>query len=216
MRGPTLGALIGTLTTFGLLSLACEKRMGATEAPPVASSSPSVVEPVKVPPAAIGTPLAAFADAAVAPPGEGTPYDQAVAYESGGQIWLARLVLEKHALSDAAVTRDTELLARLCAGQSDEECLAKCEAKLGRKVSRDAGARRPSAVPSARAAEEETDAARAQRLVVKGDYEGARQLLQPKLVAKSISGDELRLLRTACERQHDTMCVLACDGYKKK
>lgn len=213
MRGRTEAALVLVIVLGGCKPHA-EEEAKAKESGTTTPSAP--VASVPPPPPIVGTPVAAFADAAVDPSG-GTPYEQALAYESGGQIWLARLVLEKPALSDAALSRDTELLARLCATQGDAECIAKCEAKLGHKLKLDAGAPKGKGAPAPAAREEvETDAARAQRLMVKGDYEGARQLLQPKLVEKKISADELRLLRTACERQRDTMCVLACDGYKKR
>jgi hypothetical protein len=81
-------------------------------------------------------------DAAAAP--EGEPYDQAKAYEAGGQLWLARLVLEKHALSASGAPRDAELLARLCAEQRDVDCVRMCEAKLGRRLF-DAGVSRAGA-----------------------------------------------------------------------
>lgn len=210
---------------FVLLSIACLATMplagckarqtgqgetGGAErgAGPVASTAPPVP-----PVAAEGTPGAATLDASGP---EGEPYAQALTYEAGGQVWLARLVLEKQALAATGAPREAELLARLCAEQGDGDCVRKCEAKLGRKLALDAGLHRGAPAPSARAAEDTSDAARAQRALVKGDAEGARKLLQPKLVAKTISEPELAVLRAACERQRDTMCVLACDGAAKR
>lgn len=185
-----------------------EERQGA----PVASAAPPVSAPV--PPVAHEG-VAPSPGAATTPAPSGEPYEQALAYEAGGQLWLARLVLEKPALGEGAAPRDTELLARLCAAQGDAECVTKCGARLGRKLAFDAGAPRAASLPSARPAEND-DASRAQRALLKGDAEGARRLLQPKLVAKTISEPELVVLRAACERQRDTMCVLACDGAKKR
>lgn len=182
-----------------------------TPTPPASVTVPSP------PPALIpGLPAAALVDAAV-DPSSGTPYEQAVTYHASGQVWLARLVLEKQALGGEAKPRETELLARLCAEQADEECLHKCETRLGKKLSLDGGAGRAGkGLPSAEAPPEETDATKAQRMVLAGDHESARQLLLPKLVDKKINEGELRILRAACEHQRDTMCVLACDGFKKK
>src|SRR6185295_5425685 len=65
---------------------------------PVENDPPPVIEPVpsRTPGTFDSTPVAAFADASI----DGkTPFEQARAYESSGQLWLARLVLEPKALS---------------------------------------------------------------------------------------------------------------------
>jgi hypothetical protein len=101
----------------------------ALPVPPVAAAAAAGVPSATLGP---GSDARDARDAAAVPDGE--PYDQAKAYEAGGQLWLARLVLEKHALSASGAPRDAELLARLCAEQRDVECVRVCEAKLGRRI----------------------------------------------------------------------------------
>ncbi len=206
---------LGVFQVFALS--ACDRlRQELRTEDPTPSPPASIVVPTPPPALIPGAPVATFADAAV-DPSTGTPYEQAVTYHASGQVWLARLVLEKQALGGEAAPRETELLAKLCAEQADADCLHKCETRLGKKLSLDGGvARAGKGLPSVEPEPEETDAVKAQRMVLAGDHEAARQLLQPKLVDKKISEAELRVLRAACEHQRDTMCVLACDGFKKK
>jgi hypothetical protein len=198
---------------------ACDRVRRTVQMEDPAPPPPADTTPVPKPPVVLNaTPASAFADAAP-DPATGSPYEQAVSYHSSGQVWLARLVLEKHALGSEAKARDTELLARLCAEQADEDCVHKCEARLGKKLklALDGGVRLGGkGLPSAEPVQEETDAVKAQRMVLAGDHEGARQLLLPKLAEKKITEGELRILRAACEHQRDNMCVLACDGFKKR
>jgi hypothetical protein len=113
------------------LAVGCKKPPPPREEPP-----PSVTPVGTVPPVA---PLSAFAEAPI-PEGAGTALDRARSYEANGQLWLARLTIEKRALAANASPEETALLARICAAQSDHDCVAGCERKLGKKV--DAGAPR--------------------------------------------------------------------------
>ncbi len=61
----------------------------------------------------------------------GSPIEQARAYEASGQVWMARLVLEQSALSPSGTKEEVETLARLCQAQSDAPCLNACSKKLG-------------------------------------------------------------------------------------
>jgi hypothetical protein len=184
------------------------------EAPPVVS-----VTTAAVPPAASFNvvPVAQFADAANI---DGQPpFEQAKVYEANGQLWMARLVLETKALGPDATADETELLARICVQQGDAHCVEKCGKKLGRKIKMDAGA--PAASSSAAAAgagsvgaehrEPDTDLAKARDLALKLKLEPARKMLEPKVLDGKASREEVRMLRTICEKQGDKMCVALCD-----
>ena len=207
---------------FLVLLLACDRtpKAGAdsrsSDPPPVIAPAPAVV-----PPSFNGTPVAPvaqFADAAASLEAQ-PPVDQAKGYEATGQLWMARLVLEQKALGDTGTKEERELLARICDAQHDPSCLDACGAKLGRKLKLDAGsshgAEGASGIAGRDHVEPDTDLARARDHVLKKQYEPARKLLEPKLLAGSASREEIRMLRTICDKQGDRMCVALCDTKLK-
>lgn len=117
------------------------EREGTQSEPP-----PPPVAEIRVPPALAATPVGAFTDAAPSP-SEETPRVTAERYRENGQLWLARLVLEKTALSASAEESDVVLLATICTEQGDATCVTACEEKLGRPLGADAGAATPKAKP---------------------------------------------------------------------
>jgi hypothetical protein len=225
-RRPRLRRLSTTallLATAGALSAwsACKPK----EPPEPSEVVPVVVPSARevVPPAAPfnATPVAAFGDAGDLD-GQ-SPFEQAKVYEANGQLWMARLVLERKALGSDGTKEETELLARICQGQADGPCLEECGKKLGRKIKLEAGA--PSGadtlVPPGVAAvggehkEPDSELAHARDLVLKMQYDPARKALEPKVLGGKASREEIRLLRTVCEKQGDRMCVALCDTKLK-
>lgn len=187
--------------------------------PPVPTSSAREV----VPPAAPfnATPVAQFADAGNL---EGQPpFEQAKVYEANGQLWMARLVLERQALGSDGTKDEAELLARICQAQADAPCLDECGKKLGRKIKLEAGAPSGAAntFPGGAVSvggehkEPDSDLARARDLVLKMKYEPARKALEPKVLDGKASREEIRLLKTICEKQGDRMCVALCESKLK-
>jgi hypothetical protein len=202
----------------GLCAFSCKKD------PPtdVPDSSPVTMTsaPEIVPPAAPfnATPVAQLADAGNL---EGkSPFEQAQVYEANGQLWMARLVLERQALGSDATREETELLARICVQQNDEGCVDACASKLGRKIKMDAGgAKTPSASASSGVGSEhkepDSDLARARDLLLKKQLDQARKTLEPKVLDGKASREEVRMLKTICEKQSDRMCVALCDAKLK-
>jgi hypothetical protein len=173
-----------------------------------------------VPPAAPfnATPVAQFADAGSID-GQ-SPFQQATFYEANGQLWMARLVLEPTALGSEATPKETELLAKICQQQGDTTCLDACGTKLGRKLKVDAGvftadAGKPGAVAGQEHEEPDTELARTRNLVLKKQFDLARKQLEPKVLGGKASREEIRLLETICEKQHDRMCVALCESKLK-
>ena len=221
MKRPLL-LTFGVLLAVGLAATACKPK----EPPPDpdafdgATPIPSAREPV--PPAAPfnATPVAQFADAGNLD--KQPPYEQARVLEANGQIWMARLVLERKALGEDATKDETELLVKICQQQADTACLDACGRKLGRKIKYDGGA--PTAAPSGSVAsaavgqvhtEPDSELARARDLVLKMQYEPARKALEPKVLDGKASREEIRMLRTICEKQGDRMCVALCETKLK-
>jgi hypothetical protein len=175
--------------------------------------------PEVVPPAAPfnATPVAQFADAGNI---DGKPpFEQATFYEANGQLWMARLVLERKALDSDGTPREAELLAKICQQQGDEPCLEACAKKLGRKIKLDGGAGRSAADAGAVAGQEhkepDTELAKARDLVLKKQFDIARKSLEPKVLDGKASREEIRLLQTICEQQRDRMCVALCASKLK-
>lgn len=192
-----------------LLVTACKKPAHEEAPPSVIASATATVPPVAVSGVA---PVSAFVDAA--PPDGQTPYEQARGYRESGQLWLARLVLEKRALGPDAMQQETELLALICHEQGDDRCIAECSKKLGKKLKFDGGAPRPKIDPGEHK-EPETDLARARDLTLKGQYREARDMLEPKVLDGKASKAEIRLLRSVCKQQGDRMCMALCDAKLK-
>ena len=175
-----------------------------------------------VPPAAPfnATPVAQFADAGDLD--TQPPYEQAKVFEANGQIWMARLVLERKALGEGATKDETELLVKICQEQGDTACLDACGKKLGRKIKYDGGAPSSPTAGSAVSAvvgqqhqEPDSELARARDLVLKMQYDPARKALEPKVLDGRASREEIRMLKTICEKQGDRMCVALCESKLK-
>ena len=109
-----------------LCLVACAKK-----APPHDEPVPVVEPPATVPPVAPPPGEALVTDAA---PPIGPPYEQARAYVDSGQVWLARLVLERKALGSDGTKAELELLSQICEKQGDIACVSQCARKLGKKV----------------------------------------------------------------------------------
>ena len=180
----------------------------ADDPPPVIASATATVPPV----AFSGAPVSTFADAG-AIDGK-TPYEQARAYEAGGQYWLARLVLEKKALGSDGTKAEIELLAHLCHQQGDDACVADCSKRLGKKLKFDGGPPR-APLPSGEHKEPDSDAARARDHLLKRQFDEARKILEPKVLDGKASKEEIRLLKSVCKEQGDRMCVALCDAKLK-
>jgi hypothetical protein len=214
---------ITAFVALGALAAACKPKDPPPDPDAVdgAVPIPSAHEPV--PPAAPfnATPVAQFADAGNLD--TQPPYEQARVFEANGQIWMARLVLERKALGDDATKDETELLVKICQQQGDTACLDACGRKLGRKIKYDAGA--PASAGSSAAApgaavgqehkEPDSELARARDLVLKMQYEPARKALEPKVLDGKASREEIRMLKTICEKQGDRMCVALCESKLK-
>jgi hypothetical protein len=105
--------------------------------------------------------------------------------------------------------------------QNDESCVEQCGKKLGRKIKFTATAPKDTGPPAASASvgsehkEPETDLARARDLVLKNDYENARKTLEPKVLDGKASREEIRMLKTICQKQSDRMCMALCDAKLK-
>ena len=166
-----------------------------------------------VPPAAPvnGMPLAEAGDLEGQP-----PFEQAKAFKANGQLWMARLVLEPKALGSDGTKEEAELLGRICSEQKDAACVEACGKKLGRKIKFDAGdSETPAARPVGDRGEPDTDLTRARDLLLKNQLEPARKTLEPKALDGKASREEVRMLRTICEKQRDRMCIALCDAKLK-
>jgi hypothetical protein len=198
------------LVLLSVLAVGCSRAPAGERQPPAGSSTgaAALAEP-RVPPALFSAaPASDFADAASI---DGrTPYEQARAYEAGGQHWLARLVLEKKAFGSVGTPAEAELLAGICSEQGDEECVAACKARVGHDLALRTGAVR-ARIDAGEHREPDSDLARARDLVLKGQLGDARGILEGKALDGSASREEIRLLRTACQRQGDRMCVALCE-----
>ncbi len=194
-----------------LAALGCDKlKPGGGDArgsQPVASiSASSSSPPVPSPPAS------ASASAGIDP--NASELEQAKAYSKGGQLWLARLVLEQKALGEGGTREEASYLADLCQEQGDQACLDSCGKKLGKKLvlakagAKDAGA---AALPSAEA-EDNSDFGKARALMLKGQNAKARALLEPRVLENKASREEVRLLLEVCRVQKDKMCMALCQS----
>lgn len=207
------------LSGAALVTVGCDKLGGrkASDDPPPPPTIASATE--TVPPAASfnATPVAQFADAGNV---DGkTPLEQARFYRASGQLWLARLHIEQKALGEDATKEETELLLEICMAQPDAACVEKCGTKLGRKIKFDAGAPVPitssNAVDAGEHREPDTDLAHARDLVLKMQLDPARKVLEPKVLDGKATREEIRMLRTICQKQSDRMCVALCDSKLK-
>lgn len=218
VRSLSLVGLAWVVTGLG----ACKPKDPPPDPNEVRPAAVTASVPEVVPPAAPfnATPVAKFADAGNI---DGQPpFEQATFYEGNGQLWMARLVLERKALGSDATPQETELLAKICQQQGDAECLEACSAKLGRKIKLDGGVARastdagkPGAVAGQEHKEPDTELARARDLVLKKQFDIARKSLEPKVLDGKASREEIRLLQNICEQQRDRMCVALCASKLK-
>ena len=220
MKRPLLFTF-GALFALGLSFAACKPKDPPPDPDAFDGATPISSAREPVPPAAPfnATPVAQFADAGNLD--TQPPYEQAKVFEANGQIWMARLVLERKALGEDATKDETELLVKICQQQGDTSCLDACGRKLGRKIKYDAGAPSASPAGSAPAAvgqvhtEPDSELARARDLVLKMQYEPARKTLEPKVLDGKASREEIRMLKTICEKQGDRMCIALCETKLK-
>lgn len=202
------------LSAVALLTslVACKKAKRAPEEPPPGApgAPPAAAEPVEpVPPAAFqAEPVSAFVDAG---PIQGSPFEQASAYQENGQHWLARLLIENRALGAEGTRAEIELLASICDAQGDQACLDQCGVRLGKKLTVDAAAPEPVALPLEHT-EPETELSRARDHALKGRHDEARAILEPKVLDGKASREEIRLLLTTCKEQGDRMCAALCES----
>lgn len=154
-------------------------------------------------------PVSAFSDAGV-DPDDKTPFQQAKEYHERGQNWVARLLVEKSALSANGTKDEAELLLDICKAQNDSPCVQECARKLGRKISFDGGV--AAAVPSPASVERpgETPFTKARDLHLKKKDKEARELLEPRILDGKAAAEETRLLLDICTTQKDKMCVALC------
>jgi hypothetical protein len=193
--------------------VACDKLMG--KKPDAADAGPPQVTSAE-PPVPPAMPLEAFAEAGDV---DGkTPYEQAKAFHERGQNWMGRLVLEQKALGPEATKDETLLLASICHEQGDEGCVAQCAKKLGvKQLKFDAGAAvaRDGGNGAMEHKEPDTDLAKARDFVLKQEYDSARKILEPKVLDGKATKEEIRMLKLACEKQGDRMCVALCAAKLK-
>jgi len=143
-----------------------------------------------------------------------SPYESAKIYESRGQDWMAQMSLEKKALGPDGTKAEIELLGYICHKRDDEDCMKKCELKLGKKLHFDGGA--PRAFDAGRDPNDaKSDLTKARDLVLKKEYDAARPLLEPKVLEGKASKEEIRLLKQVCQGQGDRMCIALCDAKLK-
>ena len=124
-----------------LVLVACAKKPPPGEELPSASAAPPATVPPVAPPPGDPPPSADPSPSGDRSAGQ-TPYEQARAYFDSGQLWLARLSIERKALGGDGTKPEVELLSRICEKQGDAPCVTACARKLGKK-SLDAGAARP-------------------------------------------------------------------------
>ncbi len=199
-----------------LLLVALPPMCGSSREPPIDPANvPGTVVEITAPQPPPKTlvkaePVSAFADAAVGPD-EKTPFEQAKEYHSRGQNWVARLLIEKRALSADGPKEEAELLLEICKAQSDAQCVADCAKRLGRKITFDGGVAPGAPSPLASAERPgETAFTRARDLHLKGKDKEARALLEARVIDGKAPAEETRLLLDICNAQKDKMCVALC------
>lgn len=202
---------LAALFAGGVLAQDCKpgSKKTADDPPPPPPVIPSATTPV---PQAM--PVADF-DAAM-PNLEGkSALETARIYESRGQDWMAQMSLEKKALGHDGTKAETEFLAYICFKRDDEDCMKKCELKLGKKLRFDGGAPRGPIDAGRDPKEATSDVVKARDFILKKDWDSARPLLEPRVLEGKASKEEIRLLKQVCQGQGDRMCVALCDAKLK-
>jgi hypothetical protein len=158
-------------------------------------------------------PVADF-DAAMEPLDGKSALESARILEGRGQDWMAQMTLEKKAFGPDGTKAEVEFLGYICNKRDDEECMKKCELKLGKKLHFDGGA--PRAFDAGRDPNDhKSDLVKARDFVLKKEWDSARPLLEPKVLEGKASKEEIRLLKQVCQGQGDRMCVALCDAKLK-
>ena len=153
-------------------------------------------------------------DAALEPLEGKTPLESAHILEARGQDWMAQMTLEKKAFGPDGTKAELEFLAYICHKRDEQDCLKKCELKLGKKLHFDGGAPKP--IDAGRNPDDsKSNLAKAQSHYLKKEYDAARPLLEPKVLDGKASKEEIRLLQKICKDQGDRMCVALCDAKLK-
>lgn len=165
------------------LTSACTKASEGQAPAPL----PPVAPEIPVPPVAVADTLDGALPGDGAPPS--TPLEQARVHAAAGQLWLARLTIEKRALGADGAPDELALLTDVCKKQGDEDCLERVAKKRGVSI-HDLESR----VPEAR------------KLVARGKLAEARDLLRPALDAEPPHEGELRLLVSVCTKLRDAAC----------
>lgn len=193
----------------GMLAYDCKP--GSQKPPPEEPPPPVIASSTGPVPQAM--PVAEFDASMEALEGK-SALESARIYESRGQDWLAQMTLEGKAFGPDGTKHEVEFLAYICHKRDDEECMKKCELKLGKKLHFDGGA--PRAFDAGRDPKEATsDVAKARDYVLKKEWDSARPLLEPRVLEGKASKEEIRLLKQVCQGQGDRMCVALCDAKLK-
>jgi len=153
-------------------------------------------------------------DAAMEPLDGKSPLESARILEGRGQDWMAQMTLEKKAFGPDGTKQEVEFLGYICNKRDDDDCVRKCETKLGKKLHFDGGAPKPIDAgrdPNA----SKSDLVKARDFVLKKEWDSARPLLEPKVLEGKASKEEIRLLKQVCQGQGDRMCVALCDAKLK-
>lgn len=193
--------------------------VGLLALPPMCSSKDGDVDPTSVPIESTLTgpdaapkvmvkaqPVTAFSDAGA--PDDKSPYEQAKEYHARGQNWVARLLVEKQALSPAGTKDEAELLLEICKAQGDAACVQECAHKLGRKIAFDGGVAPGPAISNEHP--QETPFSKARDLHLKKKLKEARAILEPRVIDGKAAPEETKLLLQICTTQNDKMCVALC------
>lgn len=154
-------------------------------------------------------------DASMEPLDGKTPLESARILEGRGQDWMAQMTLEKKAFGPDGTKAEVEFLAYVCHKRDDEDCMKKCELKLGKKLHFDGGAPRGPIDAGREPNDHKSDVVKARDFVLKKEWDSARPLLEPKVLEGKASKEEIRLLKQVCQGQGDRMCVALCDAKLK-
>jgi hypothetical protein len=199
---------LAALFAGGFFTQDCKPGSSKPDEPPPPPPIPSATTPV---PQAM--PVDDF-DASMEPLDGKSPLESARILEGRGQDWMAQMTLEKKAFGPDGTKSEVEFLAYICHKRDDEDCLKKCETKLGKRLHFDGGAPKP--IDGGRDGKEGfSEVARARDFILKKEWDSARPLLEPRVLEGKASKEEIRLLKQACLGQGDRMCVALCDAKLK-
>jgi hypothetical protein len=193
----------------GILAQDCKP--GSKKPPPEEPPPPITSATTPVPQA---MPVAEFDASMEALEGK-SALETARIYEGRGQDWMAQMSLERKALGPDGTKAEAEFLGYVCHKRDDEECMRKCELKLGKKLHFDGGAPRGPIDAGRDPKESASDVTKARDYILKKEWDNARPLLEPRVLEGKASKEEIRLLKQVCQGQGDRMCVALCDAKLK-